>query len=263
MPLGKPKRISLRFILFLFLLPSLAHGGDQMVLKNGSVSEQAFFYTAKKWGIPILKASIKIENGMEKERKNLLQVEAQIESLPNLRYLFWMKNRFISIMHSENGSPISYLKEINQGGPLIKNKNYRQLITFDPLHQNVVIENGNPKERRELVIPSETYDPLSLFAKYYLMEELQPGQNLQVSIFDGIKLRKMTFQSREEKITCPWAGSIRAVRVESSTPLSTFGDREGKIQIWYTANGEKIPVLMELDLPIGKIRLELDEVKRN
>lgn len=257
------KKILFLLILFSFLPFPHIYGGEEKVSENGDVSERTFLYTGKRWGFPILKASIKIENGIEKERKNLMRVEARIDSLPNLRYLFWMKNRFISIINAENGSPLSYLKEINQGGPFIKNKNYQQLLTFDSLHQNVIIENGNPKEKREMSIPPETHDPLSLFAKYYLMEELQPGQNLQVSIFDGIKFRKMILHSREEKIHCPWAGSIQAVRLESSTPLSTFGDREGKIRIWFTAYGEKIPVLMELDLPIGKIRFELDEVKRN
>ena len=146
---------------------------------------------------------------------------------------------------------------------MIKNKNYHQLITFDPLRQNVVIENGNPKEKRVLSIPLETYDPLSLFAKYYLKEELQAGQTLHLSVFDGIKPRTMTFHTREEKVNCKWVGSAQTICLESTTPLSTFGDKEGRIQIWYTALGEKIPILMELDLPIGKIRFELDEVKGN
>lgn len=261
MPAGKTKRIFWLFILFLFLLLPPLYGGEQKVSKNGRISERTFFYTAKKWGIPILKASIKIENETEKERKALLRVEAHVDSLPNLRYLFWMKNRFVSIMDEESGTPLSYFKEVDQGGPFIKNKNYHQLITFDLPHQNVIIENGNPKEKKELAIPPETYDPLSLFAKYYLKEELQPGQSLRVSIFDGIKLREIIFHSREEKVHCPWAGSIQAVRLESITPFSTFGDKEGRIRIWYTAHCEKIPVLMELDLPIGKIRFELDEVR--
>lgn len=245
----------------LFFLPLLIYGEEEKIPKNGDFWGRTFFYTAKKWGIPILKASIKIENGMEKERKPCLRVEARVDSLPNVKYLFWMKNRFISLIDEESGSPFSYIKEVHQGGPFIKNKNYHQLISFDPLHQQVTIENGNPKEKRELVIPPNTYDPLSLFAKYYLKEELQPGQTFQISIFDGVKLRRMTLQSREEKINCPLTGPIQAVRLESTAPLSTFGDKEGRIRIWYTALGEKIPVLMELDLPIGRIKFELDGVK--
>ncbi len=257
------KRILLLLLLCSFLAPLWIYGEEERGSKTGDFSERIFLYTAKKWGIPILRASIKIKNTIEKGGKPLLWVEAQVESLPNLRYLFWMKNRFISIINGENGSPISYLKEVNQGGPFIKNKNSHQLLTFDPLLQNVIIENGNPGEKRELTIPSKTYDPLSLFAKYYLKEELQAEKKLQVFVFDGIKLRNMIFHSREERITSPWAGPIRAIRLESSTPLSTFGDKEGRIRIWYTAHGEKIPLLMELDLPIGQIRFELDEVKEN
>ncbi len=261
--MGKMKRIFLLIVLFPFFLPPLIDGEEREAQRQGSLFERTFFYTAHKWGIPILKASIKIKNGIEKENTPLLQIEAQVDSFPNLRYLFWMKNRFVSIIDEKSGSPITYTKEIHQGGLLIKNKNYHQLITFDPLRQNVVIENGNPKEKRVLPIPLETYDPLSLFAKYYLKEELRAGQTLQLFVFDGIKPRKMIFHSKEEKVSCKWVGSAQTVCLESITPLSTFGDKEGRIQIWYTALGEKIPILMELDLPIGQIRFELEEVKGN
>ncbi len=261
--MGKMKRIFLLIVLCPFFLPPLIDGEEPQIQRQGSVLKRTFFYTANKWGIPILKASIKIKNGTEKESTPLLQIEAQVDSLPHLRSLFWMKNRFVSILDEKSGLPISYTKEIHQGGLLIKNKNYHQLITFDPLRQNVVIENGDRKEKRVLPVPLETYDPLSLFAKYYLKEELHPGQTLQLFVFDGIKPRKMIFHSREEKVNCKWADSAQTICLESTTPLSTFGDKEGRIQIWYTALGEKIPILMELDLPIGKIRFELDEVKGN
>jgi hypothetical protein len=52
-------------------------------------------------------------------------------------------------------------------------------------------------------------------------------------------------------------GEVEAVRLESTTSFSSFGDKEGIIRIWYTADGKKNPVSLELDLPIGSIRFEL------
>ena len=64
-------------------------------------------------------------------------------------------------------------------------------------------------------------------------------------------------------------GEIKDVRrgggrcLESSTSFSTFEDKEGKIRIWYTADGEKAPILIELELPIGHIKFELESVEKS
>ncbi len=54
---------------------------------------------------------------------------------------------------------------------------------------------------------------------------------------------------------------METVCLEATTSFASFEDREGIIRIWYTSDGKKTPVLMELDLPVGKVRFELDEVR--
>jgi hypothetical protein len=107
-------------------------------------SGRVFSYTAKKLGVPILKASIKIENGSSEQGKPLYEVRASVDSL-QLGFLFRMKNRFASTMQAETCSPIRYVKEIDQEGLLVGKKNYFQTFTFDFL-----IRRWWPKgERRE------------------------------------------------------------------------------------------------------------------
>lgn len=248
------------FILVFFIESSL-FGEEKTPLLHGNIKEQLLLYTAKKLGVPVLRASIKIENGLGEVKKPYGRIEAHVHSLPNVRFLFWMDNRFTSIMDENTGSPIQYIKEIHQGGLFIRNKNYRQVITFDPFHQKVIIENGTSSKKKESKISSETYDPLSLFAKYYLREEISPGQKLSISVFDGFKHRQMVFNSREERIEGKFGDSIETICLESSTAFSTFGEKEGQIRIWYTANGKKIPLIMELSLPIGSLEFELEEIR--
>jgi hypothetical protein len=71
----------------------------------------------------------------------------------------------------------------------------------------------------------------------------------------------MVFHSKKEKVNSKMYGEVEAVCLESTTSFSTFGDKEGIIRIWYMNNRERIPILMELDLPVGNVRFELDEVK--
>jgi len=240
-----------------------AHSNEQKLLPELKPGPgKTFFYTAKKLGVSILKASIRIENGSSSEGKPLYEIRASVESL-SLGFLFRMKNRFLSTMDAETCSPVRYVKEIDQEGFLIGRKNYLQTFTFDFSNNKVVAEKGEKKEREEFPIPYESYDPLSMFGKCYLKEEIRPGQDIAMSIFDGKKLRQMVFYSKKGRVKSKMYGEVEAVCLESSTSFSTFEDREGKIRIWYTADGEKIPILIELDLPIGHIKFELDSVEKS
>jgi len=214
-------------------------------------------------GVPILKATIKIENGSTEHGKPLYQVHASVESLDYLGFLFRMNNRFTSTVEGEMCSPVRYVKEIDQKGLLVKNKNYVQTITFDNAHQKVVIEKKGEDGRQEISLPPDTYDPLSMFARYYLRDEFHPGGEIQISLFDGMKLRQMVFHAKKGKVSSNMYGEVEAVCLESTTPFSSFGDKEGIIRIWYLNNREKTPILMELDLPIGNVEFELEEVKEN
>ncbi|MBM4322558.1 MAG: DUF3108 domain-containing protein [Deltaproteobacteria bacterium] len=253
-------------IAILLLLGPSTYGNEQNVPKIEPETGKVFLYTAKKLGVPILKASIKIENGFWEAGKSYYRIQAQVDSLPNLRLLFRMKNRFTSIVETSTYTPIRYIKEIDQGGPFVKDKHYHQTLFFDLARQKVTIEKeekGEMTEKKEIPVSHDTYDPLSLFARYYLKEEVRPGQDIQMSIFDGVKLRQIVFRSKKEKVELNKERAVETVCLECTTPFSTFGDQEGSIRIWYTANREKIPIVMELDLPIGSVKFELEEIRES
>ncbi len=83
----------IRVLLFASLLmgwAAMAHGDGQGLTPGPG---KVFLYTAKKLGIPILKASLHIKNGPSTQGKPLYQVHVEISSV-NLGFLFRMNNRF-------------------------------------------------------------------------------------------------------------------------------------------------------------------------
>ncbi|OGP80110.1 MAG: hypothetical protein A2V86_06055 [Deltaproteobacteria bacterium RBG_16_49_23] len=253
---------SLLMIAIILWFGSSAYGGGQGPAsdpENGS--EKAFHYTAKKLGIPILKAIIRIGNGYSEQGKNLYKIEAQVISLKVPGFMFRMNNRFTSFMEMDPFSPLRYVKEIDQEGLFIERKNYLQTITFDSIHHKAIVEKKEAGEKREVLLPSHTYDPLTMFARYHLKEGLPPDQEIRISIFDGVKCRQMVFQLKKSRIRSKILGEVDAFCLASTTAFSSFGEKEGNIRIWYTVNGKKIPVSLELDLPIGVVRFELDQLK--
>jgi hypothetical protein len=258
-------RIILIFGIFLLYGPAKDSSGQDQPSPLPPGQKKVFVYTATKFGVPIFKGTIQMENDSVQQGKSLLQIHASFESLRYMRPLFRMNNRFNSTMEIDTLSPLRYVKEVNQGGLLIGNKNYVQTVFFDPLHQKVVVkkkEKGEKEEKKEMFLPPSTYDPLSMFARYYLREAPRPGQDIQMSIYDGVKLREMVFHSKKEKIKSKKYGEVETIRLESATSFSTFGDKEGIIRIWYAAAGERTPLLIELDLPVGDVKFELESVEK-
>ena len=245
----------------LFLV-SVAQGDGQNRIPEPR-SGQSFLYAAKRFGVPIFKAAIKIENGFVEHGKVFHQVRANVDSVASWGLFFRMNNRFTSIIERETCTPVRYVKEIDQEGLLIKKKNYVQTLTFDSVHQKVAVEKKGEDGRQEVSIPADTYDPLSMFARYYLKDEFRPGEDTRISLYDGMKLRQMVFHWKKEKVTSKMYGEVEAVCLESTTSFAAFGDKEGIIRIWYMNNREKIPILMELDLPVGDVRFELEEVRKD
>jgi hypothetical protein len=250
----------IRVLLFAGLLmgwAAMAHGDGQGLTPGPG---KVFLYTAKKLGIPILKAALHIQNGPSTQGKPLCQVRVEIFSV-NLGFLFRVNNRFLSTMEAETYAPVQYVKEIDQDGLFKEKKNYVETLTFDPQNQKVVVERKGTKEKREVILPPETFDPLSMFARCYLKEDLQSHQEIRMNIYDGLRLRQMVFQPKEERVTSKILGEVEAVCLEAITSFASFEDREGIIRIWYAKDGKKTPLLMELDLPVGKVRFELDEIR--
>jgi len=259
-------KMKLRVLIGIVLLlwGSFAYSdGQKPFSESPTVSGKVFLYTAKKFGVPFLKASIKIGNGVLDQGKSFHQIQVDVDSLPYLGLLFRMKNRFTSIMDVDTCSPVRYVKEIDQEGLLIERKNYFQTVTFDSSLQKVLVEKMGEREKQEISLPPGTCDPLSLFARYYLKEELHPGEEIRMSIYDGVKLRQMVFHSKKEKLMSKRYGEVEAVCLESTTSFAAFGDKEGTIRIWYTNDGGKTPISMELELPIGSVKFELEEVKED
>lgn len=233
----------------------------KQVPEPATSSGKVFLFTAKKFGVPILKTSIEITNGLSENGRPLYQIQARVDSLPSVGFFFRMNNRFTSTTELETCAPVRYVKEINQRGFLIEDKNYVKTFTFDFSNKKVVVEKAEKKGGQEIPITTDTYDPLSMFARCYLKEELHIGRDLHMSIYDGVKLRQMVFHSKKESVRSMMFGEVDAICIESTTSFTTFGDKEGIIRIWYAANGKKTPLAMELDLPIGSLRFELEDIR--
>jgi hypothetical protein len=216
-----------------------------------------FHYRAHKLGATIIKASLSIERDGP-----FYVVKVVVDSKGVVRPVFRMHNRFTSYIKDAGLEPSRYIKEVDQKGIFSKKKRYTDTLTFDPANCKVRVERVDPPNVQEISVPPQTYDPLSVFLKFFLETEVLNGQKIVMKIYDGIKLKEITFLAATGEIDTPLYGEVKAISLESKVPFSSLGDKEGVIKIWYTGDERRFPIAMHLKLPsVGNVEFELVRVE--
>jgi len=218
-----------------------------------SLEKRYFRYGAKKYGLRILEAVITLEEAQAKAGEKVYVVQAQVDTTGVTNWFFRMHNRFHSWVDAGHFGSLRYVKEINQDGIFSGEKCYRSVLTFHREENRVVMDG-----EKELSVPPGTQDPLSFFVRYYLGEEIKPDEEIRMTIYDGIKLRKVSFAAKGECIETEWGGPVDVICLKSKVPFSSLGGREGIIRIWFTRDRRKVPVRIGLDLPIGTVQFDLE-----
>ena len=242
------------FIPLCTLLPyAIGHPAIPGEVENGI----SFHYRVKKLGATIITASLSIERDGPQH-----VVKAAVDTTGVTRPFFRMHNRFASYVKEDGLEPMLYVKEIDQRGVFARNKRYTDILTFDPSSGTVKVEREDPPDAQEIAVPPQTYDPLSIFLKCLLEAEVEDGNQIEMRIYDGIKLREVTFVASSTEISTPLYGEVKAVCLESEVPFSSLGDQEGTIKIWYTDDEQRVPVNITLELPsLGSVEFELERVE--
>lgn len=216
-----------------------------------------FHYRVHKLGATIMTASLSIERG----NPNYV-VKAAVDTTGVVRPFFQMHNRFSSYIKEDGLTPWRYIKDVDQKGVFSHKKRYTDTLTFDPAGCKVTVEHADPPSMQEISVPPQTYDPLAIFLKCFLESEVANGQKIAMRIYDGIKLREVTFDAVSGEIATPLYGTVKAICLKSEVPFSSLGDQEGVIKIWYTDDEQRLPINISLELPtFGSVEFELERVE--
>ncbi len=241
-------------IIVLLLVGSLSHEPGHT---NPPWNGVSFHYRFQKLGATVLKATLSVER-----KDHLYVVKAAVDSTGVTAPFFRMHNRFCSYVEREGLEPTLYVKEVNQWGVLSRKKCYTDILNFDLGDSKVIVERREPPQVREVAIPPQTYDPLTIFLKYFLDAETGNRERIEMRIYDGIKVREVIFLATREEISTRLYGSVETTCLESKIPFATLGDREGVIKIWYVEDERRFPVDITLELPaVGSVEFELESVE--
>lgn len=171
-------------------------------------------------------------------------------------WFFRTRDRYESFIDTDAMLPWEFIRDVNEGGFIIK--------------RHLKFDHYTGKVTETLVQPNKTYNTLQyaqdmLSAFYYARcintDALEPGEHLPVDMF--LDYEDFSFRLKligYETIKTSW-GKVRCKKLMPVVQEGrVFSDQEG-LTLWVTDDENKVPVRLEAELLVGKIKMDLVEYK--
>jgi len=212
---------------------------------------------AIRWGfIPAGEGTLMISKSAEDD--GIYHIITTARSNAFIDTFYKVRNKIETVLDMKHDSSLRYRKIQREG------RHHRDVdLLFDhKKNEATLIKNG--KVEKTIRVPRRIHDPLS--AIYYLrtVKDLETEPVLNVT--DGKKNYRVRIRNLgREHIETP-LGYFDTVKVEpvvEDMELIFAKKKGGKLLIWLTDDGKKIPVKMKSELAFGSIQVLLTEAKVN
>jgi hypothetical protein len=149
------------------------------------------------------------------------------------------------------GQPRNYRLRIREG----RHRRDKEIIFDQAQHKAVFIDHLD-KDRREVAIHEDVFDPLSVL--YYVRTlNLETRKSVFMDIFDSKKLWNVEVQVlRKERISTV-LGDVDTVVIKPLMKSEGIFNRKGEMFIWLTDDKKRIPVRMQTKVAVGSITATL------
>jgi hypothetical protein len=187
------------------------------------------------------------------------EATARIESAGLVSTLFKIENSYTahfgpaycasdSVLDSKEG------KRHHQTSVTYEHNPNRAVLLERDLLKNEILKSAT------IDTPACVHDPLGgMLAMRGLT--LEPGQSMQSPVSDGRRAAQVKVEAMDrEEITTP-AGKFKTIRYEINIMNGVVYTRKGRVFVWLTDDGERLPVqiLLRLAFPVGSVTLQLEK----
>ncbi len=193
-----------------------------------------------------------IEKKMSFNRKNVYHITSQVKTGAVASRIHRFQNRQSTFVNTVGFYPLSFRNQL-------QDKKYRARVEIDfrdgeaeykKISQN---RQDEPEKRDKKVIetPFATQDELSMI--YFLRcKKLVPGKTYFFPLISKAKVVKVTISVKQgEVLKVKGLGRVRTLRVRTSHGY----------QLWLTDDPRHIPVKIEAEVKIGKMKANLEKIE--
>lgn len=183
--------------------------------------------------------------------RSVLHVVGEGNSLGAFNWFFKVRDRYETYLDEEGVFPWMFVRDIHEGGFELQ-----QQYTFNQYSNSVSTEKGN-----EYDVPDGIQDMISAFyrARTLDLEGLKPGDTFELEAFvdEEVWPLQIRYDRRETKKV-----GIGKFDCLVFTPVVQEGrifEEEEDLQVWITADQNRIPILAEAKVLVGSISMEIGE----
>lgn len=222
--------------------------------RPGEVLEFRVYYHAWIGNLTAGYASLKVnEKPVRLNGYDTYHIQAEGKSRRAFNWFFKVHDRFETWLHPETKQPLKFMRRTREGN-YAKDEDY----LFD--HKK-----GQVKSTRALTpIPPNTQDIISAiyYARHLDFKNTLPGTTFPIHLIfdDEVYTSDIVFEGRDTvKIDM---GTFDCYKFRPRVMTGNVFEEEYPMTLWVTADENKIPVLAESEVLVGRVRLELIRVDK-
>lgn len=228
-----------------------------------SAGEELYYRVSYRWGIIRANAgvvSLTVDT-LTRNGQPLFHFVATGRTTPRYDIVYKVRDRFESLSRRLDLRPVQYLRDTDDGGFKVYNNNF-----FDHSLLRVVAwrkRDGVERVKDTIAIHPCTYDAVSMFynTRSIDMDALSNGQRLGLSVYLDEKVYDLMVRYvglEEVKVK---GARYRCHRVVTEVIAGSVFDKDAEMTVWFSADDNRIPVLIEAPLKVGRVRAELTGAK--
>lgn len=176
-----------------------------------------------------------------------------------LHLFFKVNDNYESYIHKENGVPLRFIRQIDEGG---HTKDIQ--IDFDHDTNTALVFNKKHNKKESFKVSENVHDMLSAF--YYLrnnldVEGISPGEMMTLNMFFDNENHdfKLKFLGRE--VVKTKLGNIATLKFKPYVLAGRVFKEKESLTIWVSDDKNRMPVKIQADLAVGSLDADIDAFK--
>ncbi|HAK61146.1 MAG TPA: hypothetical protein DCO77_12340 [Nitrospiraceae bacterium] len=199
-------------------------------------------------------ATMEVKRETTPQGRDIYRITSFARSAGIVSAFYRVRDRVQSVMDVKELCSLSYTVDQVHG----KRKKKREML-FDHEHKTVTVTENSSKSTYE--IPARAQDPLSSLYYARTRDDLAAGESIIVDIHEKDKTWSVELQYIGKETVKTSAGKFKTFKVKTYPKYEGVFQHKGEIDIWFTDDDRRIPVLMKSKVALGSIVVTLEEMK--
>lgn len=244
-------------ICFLFLISSFVVGDTYRFIPNTSFKAGEYFEYKVKYGIlPIGEATVEVSPQIYSVNNRACFRINVFGRTTGLTDLFHIRNTYRSYLDTAAILPQKFLMSLQEN-------NYKkdQVILFDHAANSALREQNN--EKKSFSLPNNIHDVVSgyYFLRTLDYSKMRVGETVNSPMFFDDEIYNMKVKYNGKGIVKTKFGKINVIKLSPILPQNEMFKGEDAIRIWVSDDGNRVPIRIELEFPIGSASMEIKGYK--